>query len=62
MSVKKTYEYKSVVIEDRGFLNDPEFLNLLNTEGAKGWKHKADQVMGSNRQVVLLEREVAHDE
>ena len=57
----KTYEYKTVVIEDRGFLNDPVFLETLNREGADGWKHKADQPMGSNKQVILLERETVHD-
>jgi hypothetical protein len=59
--MRKTYEYKAVVIEDRGFLNDPEFLEMLNREGTDGWKHKSDQPMGSNRQVILLERETMHD-
>ena len=62
MAQRKTYEYRAEVIEDRGFFNDPEFLELLNREGADGWKHKSDQSMGSNRQVVLLERETIHDE
>ena len=62
MAQRKTYEYKAAVIEDRGFFNDPEFLELLNVEGADGWKHKSDQSMGANRQVVLLERETAHDD
>jgi len=59
--MRKTYEYEAVVIEDRGFLNDPEFLETLNREGAEGWKHKSDQPMGSNRQVILFERETVHD-
>ena len=45
-----------MVIEDRGYLNDPEFLAMLNAEGAQGWKHREDQPMGSTKQVVLLER------
>lgn len=61
MSQLKRYEYKAVLIEDRGFLNDPDFLDMLNKEGADGWKHRADQPMGSTRQVVLLERETIHD-
>ena len=61
MPITKTYEYKAKVIEDRGFLNDSVFLETLNREGADGWKHKADQPMGANRQVVLLERETIHD-
>lgn len=61
MAQTKTYEYKAVLIEDRGFLNDPEFLDMLNREGADGWKHKADQAMGSTRQAVLLEKETIHD-
>ena len=59
---QKTYEYKAVLIEDRGFLNDPEFLAMLNKEGADGWKHRTDQPMGSTRQVVLLERETIRDD
>ena len=54
---KKTYEYKSMIISDRGHLNDPEFLDMLNKEGADGWKRSEEQPMGSNKLVVLLERE-----
>ena len=62
MAIQKIYEYKAVTIEDRGFLNDPVFLEMLNREGADGWKHRVDQPMGANRQVVLLERETVHDD
>jgi len=30
----KTYEYKTIQIEDRGHLDDPEFLSALNEQGA----------------------------
>ena len=58
--MRKTYEYEAVVIEDRGFLDDPEFLAMLNEEGASGWRHRADQAKGASKQVVLLERETEH--
>lgn len=60
MSVKK-YDYKTIVIEDRGFINDPVYLHALNAEGAFGWRHKEEQIVGSRKLAVLLERETIVD-
>jgi hypothetical protein len=62
MAQKKSYQYKAEVVDDRGHLDDPEFLAMLNKEGAEGWKHKEDQPKGSRQLVVLLEREVLVDD
>jgi hypothetical protein len=61
MAQRKTYEYQTVVIEDRGFLDDPEFLYALNEQGANGWRHKEDQQKGSSQLCVLMERETVVD-
>jgi hypothetical protein len=34
MITGKTYKYQAIVINDRGHLTDPEFLNALNEQGA----------------------------
>ena len=60
--VKKTYEYKAVVIEDRGHLSDPEFLGALNDFGAEGWKRSEEQAMGATKLVILFERELVHED
>lgn len=62
MAAKKTYEYQALVVDDRGHLNDPEFLAVLNEWGAQGWKRSEEQPMGSTRLVILLERETVHDD
>jgi hypothetical protein len=59
--VKKTFQYQTIIIDDRGHLNDPEFLEALNKWGELGWKHKEEQPIGSMRLAVLLEREVILD-
>ncbi len=56
----KTYEYITIIIKDRGHLDDPEFLEALNEFGKKGWKHKEEQAKGSDKLAVLLERETDH--
>ena len=61
MAEKKTYEYCACIIDDRGFINDPEYLAMLNEQGREGWRHRHEQSMGANRLVVLLERETIHD-
>ena len=60
--MKKAYEYKTIVIEDRGFITDVVFLHALNIEGAAGWRHKEEQVMGAKKLAVLLEREILVEE
>ena len=54
----KTYEYQTIVIEDRGHLTDPVLLAALNEQGKLGWKHKEDQELGASKLAILLEREV----
>ena len=58
---RKTYEYMAIIIEDRGHLNDPEFLAALNEHGAKGWKRSEEHAMGATQLVVLLERETERE-
>jgi len=60
--VRKLFQYKTIIIQDRGHLNDPEFLEALNTYGALGWEHKTDMPMGATQLAVLLKREVILDE
>ena len=61
MAQKKTYAYQTIVIDDRGHLDDPEFLAALNEQGAEGWRHKEDATKGASKLCVLLERETIHD-
>jgi hypothetical protein len=60
--VKKKYQYQAVIIDDRAHLDDPEFLSVLNEEGAKGWKRSEELPKGSSKLVVLLERELVQEE
>jgi hypothetical protein len=57
---QKTYEYRAIVIDDRGHLDESGFLRMLNEQGAEGWKRSEEQPKGGSKLVVLLEREVAH--
>ena len=62
--IVKVYQYKTVVMEDRGHISDPRFLEVLNREattGADGWRHKEEQVVGASRLAILVERELAVD-
>lgn len=62
MASWKSYEYKTLVLEDRGHLSDPLLLSALNAEGAAGWRHKEDQPKGASQLAILLERETTHDD
>ena len=56
--ISKVYQYRTIIIEDRGHITDPRFLAALNEQGSMGWKHKEEQAVGSSRLAVLLEREI----
>jgi hypothetical protein len=56
--ITKIYQYKVIVLEDRGHITDPRLVHALNVEGAEGWKHKEEQSIGSSRLAVMLEREL----
>ena len=56
--VTKIFQYKALITEDRGYISDPRFLEVLNKEGADGWKHKEEQAMGASKLAILLEREL----
>lgn len=58
MASYKKYEYCTVLIEDRGHLDDPDYLRMLNEMGALGWKRSQEAPKGANKLAVLLEREV----
>ena len=60
--VAKIYQYKAIVIEDRGHISDLHFLAALNRAGAEGWKHKEEQPKGSSKLAILLERELTVEE
>lgn len=61
MASRKTYEYCTVLIEDRGHLDDPDYLRMLNEMGAQGWKRAQEAPKGSSKLAVLLEREVVQE-
>lgn len=62
MAEKKVYEYRACIIDDRGYIDDPEYLAMLNEQGKDGWRHKHEMPKGSNKLVVLLERETVVEE
>lgn len=61
MKIVKTFQYCTVVIEDRGHLDDPKLLAALNDMGSKGWKRSEEHEKGSNKLAILFEREVQLD-
>ena len=55
---EKIYQYKVIIIPDRGHITDPRYVAALNLEGADGWKHREEQAVGSSKLAILLEREL----
>ena len=53
----KVYDYVSIIIDDRGHLDDPEFLDALNYWGSRGYKRSEEQAKGAKQLVILFERE-----
>lgn len=58
---RKFYEYQAIVVDDRGHLDDPEFLAVLNEWGARGFKRSEEAPKGSKQLVVLMERETERE-
>lgn len=56
--ISKKFEYRTLLIPDRGHLDDEGFLTALNDWGQRGWKRSEEAAKGSNWLAVLLEREV----